>query len=92
MLCPRCQFGELKEPMVLNATSHKAAHPNVYICEECGLEEALLEVGFFRPTKASNLREARMLFYVSYNGGIPARRAPDDAATATGMYDHDDAN
>ena len=39
--CPRCGRNAMRSDIALNALSH---HINVYICSECGIEEAMLDL------------------------------------------------
>jgi predicted RNA-binding Zn-ribbon protein involved in translation (DUF1610 family) len=43
-LCPRCKENELHEDMVMNSLSRK--DNETYICDDCGTEEAMEEMGF----------------------------------------------
>ncbi len=38
MLCPRCGEDRMRTPVTYNCLSREA---DVYVCEECGIEEAL---------------------------------------------------
>ena len=39
-LCPRCGKGTMKQPLHTNALSR---HADIYICDACGMEEAILD-------------------------------------------------
>lgn len=39
-ICPRCGLLTIKERLITNARSR---HADVYICNECGMEEAILD-------------------------------------------------
>ena len=39
-LCPRCGRDTMKENLITNALSR---HADIYICDECGIEEAILD-------------------------------------------------
>lgn len=39
-LCPRCGKDTMKQPLHTNALSR---HADIYICDACGMEEAILD-------------------------------------------------
>ena len=39
-LCPRCGRNTMKQPLYTNALSR---HTDLYICDACGMEEAILD-------------------------------------------------
>jgi len=39
-LCPRCGKDTMKQPLYTNALSR---HTDLYICDACGMEEAILD-------------------------------------------------
>ena len=41
MPCPRCGRDSMKDPVYTNALSR---HADVYVCDECGISEALLDM------------------------------------------------
>ncbi len=47
--CPRCHKETLEDEQALNSLSRRG---NVYICNPCGDEEALIDMGEMLPTKA----------------------------------------
>lgn len=46
--CPRCLCDKMKEPIYVNALSRR--DNSTYICSECGVEEALIDARFMKPT------------------------------------------
>lgn len=46
--CPRCGKEQLLDEEALNSLSRRRP---VYICNECGDEEAMIDSGYMEPTK-----------------------------------------
>lgn len=55
--CPRCHKETLEDEQALNSLSRRG---NVYICNECGDEEALIDSGNIMPTKIEIEFEAKL--------------------------------
>lgn len=49
--CPRCGHNRMKTPAVRNALSRRA---EVYICSECGQEEAIMDALGTKPLELEN--------------------------------------
>ena len=55
--CPRCNKETLEDEPALNSLSRRG---NVYICNPCGDEEALIDLGEMSPTETEIEFEAKM--------------------------------
>ena len=61
MKCPRCLKNELHPDPPMNALSRKGS---VYICEDCGMEEAFLDAGLAYITDEMIENDVRIEKYI----------------------------